>query len=85
MTIWIPTAPSEWKMRMLFPKGEIGLEGGGGSNDRREAAPTSHFNLGLFGGAFAQYTRIEIWGDIFIDPQSLVGANKSGISTRPAL
>ena len=46
-------------------------------NDRREGRTRVTFQPQIIYGAF-ENTQIEIQGDLFTDPQSLVGANKSG-------
>ncbi len=72
-----PNRPIGMEDAYAIPKGEIGLEGGVRFNDRREGRTNVTFQPQIIYGAFAN-TQIEIQGDIFTDPQSLVGANKSG-------
>jgi hypothetical protein len=60
-----------------IPKGEIGLEGGVRFNDRREGRTRVTFQPQIIYGAFDNM-QIEIQGDLFTEPNTLVGANKSG-------
>ena len=72
-----PNRPIGMEDAYAIPKGEIGLEGGVRFNDRREGRTSVTFQPQIIYGAFAN-TQIEIQGDLFTDPRSLVGANKSG-------
>ncbi len=72
-----PNRPIGLEDAYAIPKGEIGLEGGVRFNDRREGRTHVTFQPQIIYGAFAN-AQIEMQGDLFTDPQSLVGANKSG-------
>lgn len=72
-----PNRPIGMEDAYAIPKGEIGLEGGVRFNDRREGRTRVTFQPQIIYGAF-ENTQIEIQGDLFTDPHSLVGANKSG-------
>ena len=72
-----PNRPIGMEDAYAIPKGEIGLEGGVRFNDRREGRTQVTFQPQIIYGAFAN-TQIEIQGDLFTDPHSIVGANKSG-------
>ena len=72
-----PNRPIGMEDAYAIPKGEIGLEGGVRFNDRREGRTRVTFQPQIIYGAFDN-TQIEIQGDLFTDPHSLVGANKSG-------
>lgn len=72
-----PNRPIGMEDAYAIPKGEIGLEGGVRFNDRREGRTNVTFQPQIIYGAFDN-TQIEIQGDLFTDPKSLVGANKSG-------
>jgi hypothetical protein len=72
-----PNRPIGMEDAYAIPKGEIGLEGGVRFNDRREGRTRVTFQPQIIYGAF-ENTQIEVQGDLFTDPQSLVGANKSG-------
>ena len=72
-----PNRPIQMEDAYAIPKGEIGLESGVRINDRRQGKTRTVFQPQLIYGAFDN-TQIEIQGDFFTDPQSLVGANKSG-------
>jgi hypothetical protein len=72
-----PNRPIGLEDAYSIPKGEIGMEGGVRFNDRREGRTRVMFQPQIIYGAFDN-TQIEIQGDLFTDPQSLVGANKSG-------
>ncbi len=72
-----PNRPIGMEDAYAIPKGEIGLEGGVRFNDRREGRTQVTFQPQIIYGAFAN-TQIEIQGDLFTDPRSIVGANKSG-------
>ncbi len=72
-----PNRPIGMEDAYAIPMGEIGLEGGVRFNDRREGRTQVTFQPQIIYGAFAN-TQIEIQGDLFTDPRSVVGANKSG-------
>lgn len=72
-----PNRPIGMEDAYAIPKGEIGLEGGVRFNDRRQGRTNVAFQPQIIYGAFAN-TQIEIQGDLFTEPHSLVGANKSG-------
>ena len=72
-----PNRPIGMEDAYAVPKGEIGLEGGVRFNDRRQGRTNVTFQPQIIYGAFDN-TQIEIQGDLFTDPHSLVGANKSG-------
>ena len=72
-----PNRPIGMEDAYAIPNGEIGLEGGVRFNDRREGRTQVTFQPQIIYGAFAN-TQIEIQGDLFTDPRSIVGANKSG-------
>ena len=72
-----PNRPIGMEDAYAIPKGEIGVEGGVRFNDRREGRTRVTFQPQIIYGVFAN-TQIEMQGDLFTDPQSLVGANKSG-------
>lgn len=72
-----PNRPIGMEDAYAIPKGEIGLEGGVRLNDRREGRTRVTFQPQIIYGAFDN-TQIEIQGDLFTEPNTLVGANKSG-------
>lgn len=72
-----PNRPIQMEDAYAIPKGEIGLESGVRINDRRQGRTRTVFQPQIIYGAFDN-TQIEIQGDFFTEPQSLVGANKSG-------
>jgi hypothetical protein len=72
-----PNRPIGMEDAYAIPKGEIGVEGGVRFNDRREGRTRVTFQPQIIYGAFAN-TQIEIQGDLFTEPHSLVGAAKSG-------
>jgi hypothetical protein len=72
-----PNRPIGMEDAYAIPKGEIGLEGGVRVNDSREGRTRVTFQPQIIYGAFLN-TQIEIQGDLFTDPNTLVGANKSG-------
>ncbi len=72
-----PNRPIGMEDAYAIPKGEIGLEGGVRFNDRREGRTRLTFQPQIIYGAFDN-TQIEIQGDLFTEPRSVVGANKSG-------
>lgn len=72
-----PNRPIQMEDAYAIPKGEIGLESGVRLNDRRQGRTQAVFQPQIIYGAFDN-AQIEIQGDFFTEPQSLVGANKSG-------
>ena len=72
-----PNRPIGMEDAYPIPQGEIGVEGGVRFNDRREGRTRVTFQPQIIYGAFAN-TQIEIQGDLMTDPQTVVGANKSG-------
>jgi len=72
-----PNRPIGMEDAYAIPKGEIGLEGGVRFNDRREGRTGVTFQPQIIYGAFDN-TQLEIQGDLFTDPNTLVGADKSG-------
>jgi hypothetical protein len=72
-----PNRPIQMEDAYAIPKGEIGMEGGVRFNDRRTARTRFVFQPQIIYGAFDN-AQIEIQGDVFTEPASLVGANKSG-------
>lgn len=72
-----PNRPIGMEDAYPVPQGEIGVEGGVRFNDRREGRTRVTFQPQIIYGAFAN-TQIEIQGDLMTDPQTVVGANKSG-------
>ncbi len=72
-----PNRPIQMEDAYAIPKGEIGVESGVRWNDRKEGRTGVTFQPQLIYGAFRN-TQIEIQGDLFTDPHSLVGADKSG-------
>jgi hypothetical protein len=72
-----PNRPIQMEDAYAIPRGEIGLESGVRWNDRREGRTGVTFQPQIIYGAFRN-TQIEIQGDLFTDPRSVVGANKSG-------
>jgi len=72
-----PNRPIQMEDAYAIPKGEIGLESGVRINDRRQGKTRTVFQPQIIYGAFDN-TQIEIQGDFFTKPQSIVGANKSG-------
>ena len=72
-----PNRPIAMEDAYAIPKGEIGLEGGVRFNDRREGRTRVTFQPQIIYGAFDN-TQIELQGDLFTEPSTLVGANKSG-------
>jgi hypothetical protein len=72
-----PNRPIGMEDAYAIPKGEIGVEGGVSFNDRREGRTRVGFQPQIIYGAFDN-TQVEIQGDLFTDPNTLVGANKSG-------
>jgi len=72
-----PNRPIGMEDAYAIAHGEIGVEGGVRFNDRREGRTRLIFQPQIIYGAFAN-TQIEIQGDLFTEPNTLVGANKSG-------
>jgi hypothetical protein len=72
-----PNRPIQMEDAYAIPHGEIGLESGIRFNDRRSGATRFVFQPQIIYGAFYN-TQIEIQGDLFTEPGSVVGANKSG-------
>ncbi len=72
-----PNRPIAMEDAYAIPKGEIGLESGVRVNDQRKGRTRVVFQPQIIYGAFDN-TQIEIQGDLFTDPSSIVGANKSG-------
>lgn len=72
-----PNRPIGMEDAYAIPKGEIGVEGGVRFTDRREGRTNVTFQPQIIYGAFAN-AQIEIQGDLFTEPNTLVGANKSG-------
>ena len=72
-----PNRPIGMEDAYAIPKGEIGMEGGVRFNDRREGRTRVTFQPQIIYGAFDN-AQIEIQGDLFTEPNSLVGASKSG-------
>lgn len=72
-----PNRPIGMEDAYAIPKGEIGLEGGVRFNDRREGRTRLTFQPQIIYGAFNN-TQIEIQGDLLTEPNTIVGASKSG-------
>ena len=72
-----PNRPIQMEDAYAVPKGEIGLESGVRLNDRRAGRTRITFQPQIIYGAFDN-TQVEIQGDLFTEPHSVVGANKSG-------
>ncbi len=72
-----PNRPIGMEDAYAIPKGEIGMEGGVRFNDRREGRTRVTFQPQIIYGAFDN-TQIEIQGDLMSDPNTLIGAAKSG-------
>ncbi|MBI5855834.1 MAG: hypothetical protein HZB35_11545 [Nitrospirae bacterium] len=72
-----PNRPIQMEDAYAVPKGEIGLESGVRLNDRRAGRTRITFQPQIIYGAFDN-TQVEIQGDLFTEPRSVVGANKSG-------
>jgi hypothetical protein len=72
-----PNRPIGMEDAYAIPKGEIGMEGGVRFNDRREGRTRVTFQPQIIYGAFDN-TQIEIQGDLITEPNTLVGAAKSG-------
>ncbi len=72
-----PNRPIGMEDAYAVPKGEIGLESGVRFNDRREGRTRVTFQPQIIHGAFDN-TQIEIQGDLITEPNTVIGANKSG-------
>jgi Putative MetA-pathway of phenol degradation len=72
-----PNRPIGMEDAYAIAQGEIGVEGGVRVNDRREGRTRVTFQPQIIYGAFAN-TQIEIQGDLMTEPNTVVGANKSG-------
>ncbi len=72
-----PNRPIGMEDAYAIPKGEIGVEGGVRFNDQRQGPTRVTFQPQIIYGAFNN-TQIEIQGDIFTDPSTIVGPDKSG-------
>jgi hypothetical protein len=72
-----PNRPIQMEDAYPIPKGEIGLESGVRFNDRRSGRTRAVFQPQIIYGAF-QNTQIELQSDLFSEPSSLVGPNRSG-------
>ena len=72
-----PNRPIGMEDAYAIPRGEIGMEGGVRFNGRREGRTRVTFQPQIIYGAFDN-AQIEIQGDLFTEPNSLVGASKSG-------
>jgi len=72
-----PNRPAGMEDAYAIPKGEIGMEGGVRFNDRHEGRTRVTFQPQIIYGAF-ENAQIEIQGDLFTEPSTLVGAAKSG-------
>jgi hypothetical protein len=72
-----PNRPIGMEDAYAVPKGEIGLEAGVSLIDQRQGPTRLTFQPQIIYGAFDN-TQIEIQGDIFTDPNTLTGADKSG-------
>ncbi len=72
-----PNRPIGMEDAYAIAKGEIGVESGVRFNDRREGRTRVTFQPQIIYGAFAN-AQIEIQGDLFTEPKTVVGANKSG-------
>ena len=72
-----PNRPIGMEDAYAIAQGEIGVEGGVRINDRREGRTRVTFQPQIIYGAFAN-TQIEIQGDLMTEPNTVVGANKSG-------
>ncbi len=72
-----PNRPIQMEDAYAIPKGEIGLESGVRLNDRRAGKTRVTFQPQIIYGAFDN-TQIEIQSDLFTEPRTVTGANKSG-------
>jgi len=72
-----PNRPIQMEDAFPIPHGEIAIEGGVQFHDRRQSDTQVRFQPQVIYGAFAN-AQLEIMGDLFTDPHSLQGANKSG-------
>ena len=72
-----PNRPIQMEDAYAIPKGEIGVESGVRLNDRRAGKTRVTFQPQIIYGAFDN-TQIEIQSDLFTEPRTVTGANKSG-------
>jgi len=72
-----PNRPIQMEDAYAIPQGEIGLESGVRVNDRRKGKTQFIFQPQIIYGAFRN-TQIEIQSDIFTEPHTVRGSNKSG-------
>lgn len=72
-----PNRPIQMEDAYAIPQGEIGLESGVRVNDRRKGTTQVIFQPQIIYGAFRN-TQIEIQSDVFTEPHTVMGANKSG-------
>ena len=72
-----PNRPIQMEDAYAIPKGEIGVESGVRFNDRRAGRTGFVFQPQIIYGAL-ENTQIELQSDLFTDPSTLVGPNKSG-------
>ena len=72
-----PNRPIAIEDAYSIPRGEIGVEAGALVNDRREGPTRATFQPQIIYGAFYN-TQIELQGNLFTDPGTLVGPEKSG-------
>jgi hypothetical protein len=72
-----PNRPIAVEDAYAIPEGELGVEAGVRFNDRRQGRTQATFQPQIIYGAFRN-AQIEIQGDLFTDPRTVVGANKSG-------
>ncbi len=72
-----PNRPVGLEDAYPIAKGEIGLESGVRFNDRRQGRTNVTYQPQILYGAFYN-TQIEIQSDLFTDPTTLAGSNKSG-------
>ena len=72
-----PNRPIGIEDAYAVPKGEIGLEAGVRFNDQRQGPTRAIFQPQIIYGAFDN-TQIEIQSDLFTDPNTVTGADKSG-------
>ncbi len=72
-----PNRPIGLEDAYAIPTGEIGLESGVRFNDRRQGRTQVAYQPQILYGALAN-TQIEIQSDVFTEPRTLAGSNKSG-------
>jgi len=72
-----PNRPVQMEDAYAIPQGEIGLESGVRVNDRHKGKTQVVFQPQIIYGAFRN-TQIEIQSDVFTEPHTVRGANKSG-------